>query len=41
VEAEQHSINDNLVKEGIKNEIKDCLEFNENEGISYKTYGTQ
>jgi hypothetical protein len=28
-------LNGNLVKEEIKNEIKDFLEFNENEGITY------
>jgi hypothetical protein len=28
-------LNDNLVKEEIKKEIKDTLEFNENEGITY------
>ena len=25
-----------MFKEGIKKEIKDCLEFNENEGTSYQ-----
>jgi hypothetical protein len=34
-------LNDNLVKEGIKNEIKDFLNFNENEGLHTQTYGTQ
>jgi hypothetical protein len=29
-------LNDNLVKDEIKKEIKDILEFNENEGISYQ-----
>jgi hypothetical protein len=33
VENEQH--NDTLVKEGIKKEIKDFLEFNENEAKTY------
>ena len=28
-------LNDNLIKEEIKKEIKDCLEFNENEGTAY------
>jgi hypothetical protein len=27
--------NDNLVREGIKKEIKDILEFNESEGTTY------
>jgi hypothetical protein len=35
VEAEQHSTHDTLVKEEIKEEIKDFLEFNENEVTTY------
>ena len=35
METEQHSSNDTLVKEGIKKEIKDFLEFNENEATTY------
>ena len=35
METEQHSLNDILVKEGIKKEIKDFLEFNENEDTTY------
>ena len=36
MEAEQHSTcNDTLVKEGKKKEIKDFLEFNENEATAY------
>ena len=34
-------LSDNLVKEEIKKEIKDFLEFNENVNTSYQTYGTQ
>ena len=34
-------LNDTLVKENIKKEIKDFLEFNENEGTTCQTYGTQ
>ena len=34
-------LNDTLVKEGIKKEIKDFLEFNENEAKHIQTYGTQ
>jgi hypothetical protein len=34
-------LSDNLVNEEIKKEIKDCLEFNENEGTSYQNlWGT-
>ena len=35
METEQYLLNDNLVKEEIKKEIKDFLEFNENEGTTY------
>jgi hypothetical protein len=34
-------LSDNLVKEEIKKDIKDILEFNENEGTNTQTYGTQ
>ena len=34
-------LNDILVKEGIKKEIKNFLEFNENEATCTQTYGTQ
>ena len=34
-------LNDNLVKEEVKKEITDFLEFNENEGTTNKIYGTQ
>jgi hypothetical protein len=30
-----------LIREEIKKEIKDILEFNENEGIANSHYGTQ
>ena len=35
MEAEQHLVNDNLVKEEIKRETKDFLEFNGNEATTY------
>jgi hypothetical protein len=35
MEIEQCLLNDNLVKEEINKEIKDFLEFNENEGTTY------
>ena len=34
-------LSDNLVKEEIKKEINDFLEFNENEAKTYQTVGTQ
>jgi hypothetical protein len=34
-------LNNTLVKEGIKNEIKDFLEFNENEDTTFQTYVSQ
>jgi hypothetical protein len=34
-------LNDILVKEEIKKEIKDSLEFNENEAKKHLMYGTQ
>ena len=34
-------LNDTLVKEGIKKEIKDFLEFNENEATHTQTYEKQ
>ena len=41
MEAEQCSINDNLVKEEIKNEIKDFLDLNENQDQCTQPYETQ
>ena len=35
METEQTLLNDTLVKEGIKKETKDFLEFNENEATTY------
>ena len=35
METENTLLNDTLVKEGIKKEIKDFLEFNENEATKY------
>ena len=35
MEPEQHSTQVNLVKQEIKKEIKDFLEFKENEGTTY------
>ena len=35
METEQHSLNDSFVKDEIKKEIKDFLEFNENEATTY------
>ena len=34
-------LNDTMVKERLKKEIKDFLEFNEKEATIYRTYGTQ
>jgi hypothetical protein len=34
-------LNDTLVKEGKKKEIKDFLELNENQATTYPNYGTQ
>jgi hypothetical protein len=34
-------LHDQLVIEEVKEEIKKLLEFNENENIPYRTYGTQ
>jgi hypothetical protein len=34
-------LNDNLFKEEIMKEVKDFIEFNENEATTYQTSGTQ
>jgi hypothetical protein len=36
VGSEHTLLNDTLVKEGIRKEIKDILEFNENEAPTYR-----
>jgi hypothetical protein len=41
VETEQHSCHDTMVKEGIKKEINEFLEFNEKNPQHTQTYGTQ
>jgi hypothetical protein len=34
-------LNESLIQEGRKKEIKDFLELSENKAITYQTYGTQ